>query len=227
MKKMLIVFFMATLLLSCKSQTDKALKIIDREMFKTLHDYSSYEPIETSVDSAFTSIYRDSVVVKYALSFRLYVNLWKESSEIVNEAIENAQRSLRYSDIYSGSYYSRSEYTKYRNEASKYSKEAEEELEKYKTYVNMGKHYIDSVKLVVNDFVPKFIGWKVKHRFRSKNRAGNFSIGDYIYVIDPKFKKIIYKEDSEDEEFIEIRKLIDEMIESSIELENSNDDEQN
>ena len=90
MKKMLIVLFMAALLLSCKSQTDKALKLIDREMFKTLHDYSSYEPIETSVDSAFTSIYRDTVVINYAIRFKIYESLCEASGEKIQEAIENA-----------------------------------------------------------------------------------------------------------------------------------------
>ena len=136
-------------------------------------------------------------------------------------------RAVKYANIYSDSYYSRSEFTKYRNEANKYSDEAKEEIKKYETYVNMGMQYVDSVMIIVKDFVPEFFGWQVKHRFRSKNKAGNFSIGDYIYFIDPKFKKIINKEDSEDEEFIKIRKLIDEMIKTSSELEKSDDDEQN
>lgn len=41
------------ILSGCKSKEEKALEIIKNEMFKTLYDFESYQPIETKVDSAF------------------------------------------------------------------------------------------------------------------------------------------------------------------------------
>lgn len=41
------------ILSGCKSKEEKALEIIKNEMFKTLYDFESYQPIETKIDSAF------------------------------------------------------------------------------------------------------------------------------------------------------------------------------
>lgn len=54
MKNVIIMALTAIFILSgCKSKEEKALEIIKNEMFKTLYDFESYQPIETKVDSAF------------------------------------------------------------------------------------------------------------------------------------------------------------------------------
>ena len=56
MRKILSFLFVFLLLCSCQSREEKVAELIKQEMFKTLYDFESYEPIETKIDSAFTSI---------------------------------------------------------------------------------------------------------------------------------------------------------------------------
>lgn len=62
MKKLLLLLVTTSIfLVGCKSKEEKAQEAIKKEMFKTLYDFNSYEPIETKVDSSFYSIYTDTV----------------------------------------------------------------------------------------------------------------------------------------------------------------------
>lgn len=206
MKKIILLLFITALMLSCRSKEDKALALIDKDMFRTLFDYSSYEPIETKVDSAFTSIYRDPLIKEQAVRAIALFELHEEIMDKVNEA-------FRYAKIYEGNYYLRSEFNKYIAEANSELENARVNLEKLKMVNN-------SIVSLVKDFVPIFIGWEVRHRFRCKNRGGNFLIGDYLYIIDEKFKEIIYRENLDDEDIQKIRECIDDAIEN----EEENDD---
>ena len=38
------------MLVGCQSREEKAAELIKQEMFKTLYDFESYEPIETKID---------------------------------------------------------------------------------------------------------------------------------------------------------------------------------
>ena len=49
MKKILFLFLFMPLLISCKSNEDKINDLIREQMFQTLYDYQSYEPIETHI----------------------------------------------------------------------------------------------------------------------------------------------------------------------------------
>lgn len=48
---------------ACKSKEDKALALIDKQMFSSLYDYESYQPIGTQIDSAFNVVeYNDEII---------------------------------------------------------------------------------------------------------------------------------------------------------------------
>ena len=49
-----------------QTEKKKPQNLIKQEMFKTLYDFESYEPIEIKIDSAFTSIYTDTLALMYA-----------------------------------------------------------------------------------------------------------------------------------------------------------------
>ena len=71
--KRLMVFVLSTLFfgllfVQCKSKEDKANELIKDYMFKNLYDFESYQPIETTIDSAFHTIYNDSTALYYAYS---------------------------------------------------------------------------------------------------------------------------------------------------------------
>ena len=66
MKKIIFITLSAIFVLSgCKSKEDKALEVIKNQMFQTLYDFESYQPIETKIDSAFLSIYTDSAIIRH------------------------------------------------------------------------------------------------------------------------------------------------------------------
>ena len=65
MKKVLFLLVAIIALVGCKSKEEKAAEMIKKELFKTLYDFDSYQPIETKVDSAFYSAYTDSMVLKH------------------------------------------------------------------------------------------------------------------------------------------------------------------
>ncbi len=53
-----------------------------------------------------------------------------------------------------------------------------------------------------------FMGWEVSHSFRCKTKGGYSELKHYIFISDPKFKTILYKEDIEDEDIIAQKKEI-------------------
>ena len=98
MKKILFLMAITIMLVGCQSREEKAAELIKQEMFKTLYDFESYEPIETKIDSAFTSIYSDTLAL-------LYANKVKVLFDGIDEAksdYENAKSSMEiWADSYS------------------------------------------------------------------------------------------------------------------------------
>ena len=71
--------------------------------------------------------------------------------------------------------------------------------------------YIDSIKIDIDNFTKLYIGWEAKHKFRCKTRGDNSSIADYIFVFCKDIKTILLYEDVDDEDEIQIRKLLDQI----------------
>lgn len=57
--------------------------------------------------------------------------------------------------------------------------------------------------------IPEFNGWRVHHKFRSKNKEGNFVISDQIYVFDKEMKNIVYEYNMQDIEPMKLKVVID------------------
>ena len=125
MRKILFLMIFALIMAGCKSREEKVAEVIKQEMFKTLYDFESYEPIETKIDSAFTSIYTDTLALLYA----------NEVSEMFNELddakmeYESAKSTM---EIWSDSYSSLGVY-KF-NEAKKKVNDYIEKIDKQLIY---------------------------------------------------------------------------------------------
>lgn len=197
-KRILLFGLIALLFVACKSKEEKANELIKAELYKTLYDFSSYEPIETIIDSAFTSIYSDSTILRYAYRMQACLNLSKEHMEEIKDA-----RSTM--DIWGDSYsaYSRRKY----NEAKE---KYETNLDKATYYLNMINEIMPSIKQEINNFEPSFCGYQAKHKFRCKTKGGNSTFGNYLYIIDEKFEKILSVTDLDDDDEVKIKNLIDE-----------------
>ena len=111
MKTLLFIVVSATMLLSgCKSKEEKANELIKDDMFKVLYDFASYEPIETNIDSAFTSVYTDSIITRHAYFIKIAI---EKADEYLDE-MKDARKTMEiWSDGYSS--YSNSRYYEAKN----------------------------------------------------------------------------------------------------------------
>jgi len=200
-RNFLLFGIIALLFVACKSKEEKANILIKEQMFKTLYDFQSYEPIETIVDSAFTTIYQDSIILNYAYTIQAYSSLHDECINEVDDALSTAK-------IWSDSY-------------SSYSLgKLIEARDKAKTNLDKAQYYIqkmDETSLLlkerIDNFKPSYLGFQAKHKFRCKTKGGHFSIGNYLVTMDKKFKTVISVIDLDDEDELKTRKLIDEIKE--------------
>lgn len=187
MKKLLLLLLVATIY-GCTSKEEKAQELIKKSMFETLYDFQSYEPInEAKVDSLFASAYNDSIAVLYANKYIVLMSLSDEASEKAEKEIESMKIWGSSSSSYGLSQY---------NEAK--SKATGQSLLGLR-YLSNAMKYSDSLKLRIKTIEPKFIGYKMIHKFRCKNKGGNYSIGNYEYTFDPSIEKIITITDLDDE----------------------------
>ena len=200
MRKILFLMAITIMLVVCQSREEKAAELIKQEMFKTLYDFESYEPIETKIDSAFTSIYSDTLAL-------LYANKVKDMFDELDEAksdYENAKSSM---EIWADSYSTLGRY-KF-NEARQKVKDY---IDKINSTLEVTDGIYEKIKKRNIEIGHKFIGWKAQHKFRCKTKGGNFDLGYYIYVFDKDMKSIIYKEDLDNDSNDRLKGYIHEAI---------------
>lgn len=200
MKHLIKAFLLCTLMCSlvgCKSNEQRANELIKDYMFKHLHDFSSYEPVETQVDTAY------NIPINNAQVFQLAKDA-VEHKEKADEYQGEAEYANRKKNIWSDSYssYGRQQY-----------KEAFEE-QKEQT-----KNYTAEMLAVANDLTEMYqiisglnqdevLGWSVVHSFRCKNRGGNTSLSEYLFIVDKKFETIL-SVITDDDDLTECGKMIE------------------
>lgn len=203
MKKVVFVCFWLIIILSlsaCKSKEDKAADLIRLSLSKTLYDFDSYEPIETTVKEAHLTAYNDTTCFRLALSVSISMKKAKDALDEANDAIE--YMNIWGPPTHYSSSYSDKKYYKYRDKAKEKHKEAQTYIMISKT---IGTSLEDSIQVLDNN---KIIGWEVRHRFRCKTRGGHNAIGDYRYIIDKDFKNIVFEEDMDNEDYSKAREAI-------------------
>ncbi|KAF5046571.1 hypothetical protein DSECCO2_469360 [anaerobic digester metagenome] len=210
-KKLLLAVSMLLFVIvisSCSSKEKKAEKLIKQDLFESLFDYSSYEPIKTDkLDSAFTSIYTDSIIQLNSTLFKVVFDKSQDLKEEIDEGLSNMRL---WSDSYSS--YGRSKFIDAKNDT-------ESKIEEFGIYSGKADSLREIVKSHIKSFNPKFIGYKTIHKFRSKNRGGNFGLSSVEYVFDPKINSIIRQEiinDDTDGDDITIKEIIEILNESVI-----------
>lgn len=202
MKKML--FLLVTLcLFGCQSREERKIsELIKDDMFKTLYDFESYEPIETSkADSAFTTIYKDSSITAKAIMILL-------AREEISKWLEDSQEHVKELEIWGDSYTAMARY-KVDNAKEKLA-DIIRKSEIAQSTINMLK---ETIKNECENFESNFIGWSVKHKYRCKTKGGAYDIGETYYVFDPQLDKVLYTETDEVREGYEkIKSVIDEAL---------------
>lgn len=173
----------------CQSREAKANKLIKDYMFKHLHDFKSYEVVETKVDTMYNLPIYDSLCLELARSIKSHL-------EKVVDYDSDAESDERTMDIWQGGWSTTSHL---------------EYMKAYQSWINNKVHaalergsYLSDAKrllLRIEQLDPKEqIGWQAEHTFRSNTLAGNTSLGNYLFLIDKDFKTILAAYEDDDEE---------------------------
>ena len=208
MKRIIFIIPVLCLLASCKSKEEKALELIDQQMFQTLFDYESYQPVETKLDSAFTSPYFSDSIIAMVM---LYDKYQDEADDYKDEADDAKSTMEIWSDLYSS--YARSRYNDARNKW----------VDNTILYFKSSKNAILALMMAaeaIKDFEPEFCGWQVYHKYRCKSKGGHALLSEAIFIVDKDVKEITQTIDIDDEDYIKAKKRIDEIME---EISSDND----
>lgn len=207
MKKLAITLVFLPLLFSCSpSREEKAAEIAKSEMIKILYNVDSYEPIETHIDSAFTSIYTNLDVVRAAHDL-IELNA-DEKKEGLQWQYKHAKSSAA---IWSDSWdaYSREQYRQAKEEMDDYAKQLKELDEEVKTKMNEIRDYAKAVS------EHQFCGWNIYHRFRCANGLGIQQISDILIIVDENLEMVkgrFMLDDNDDYSLDKLKKTIDKAI---------------
>jgi hypothetical protein len=200
-RKTIFTFLAVIIFVGCQSKEEKAYKLIKDDMFKILYDFSSYEPVETVLDSAYTSVYRDSCIREYAI-------LLLEDLSTAREYISESDQSFEEAKMWKRSLYL------YGSQYKEAIREMDESLEKAKEHMLKVKEFQNLIKKRAKELPVEFLGWQTKHRYRCKSRDGNYDIGDIFYLFDKKLEKIIHRQNLDDEEYRKLEGVIKEALKS-------------
>lgn len=182
-----LVFF---IIVGCTSNESKANKLIDEYMFKHLHDYKSYEAVETTIDTLYNLPITDDIC--YDAASNIFVH--SQNASKYEEEKNNAQRFF---NIWNEG-----------GRPSSFREQAKDATIKgFEATINQCLENIEVLKCskIIVDRLPLFdgktqVGWLVNHSYRSNNRGGNSSLSSLTFLIDKRFKKIIRVLDIEDKD---------------------------
>ncbi len=202
MKKIFIILVLAVCFVSCQSKEEKAAELVRVELIKTISNFDSYIPIETTVEEAKFSEYNDTVCWNKAQELLEVHNAFEKKSKEAEVALKNAKM---YSPEYIGRYYysyHEKRFNKYMAEFHKKDNEAAKLKKASEGLVSELKDYIDALDS------DKSIGWEVFHNFRYNKADGELVVANYRYVVDEDFEKVLFVEDLDSENSKKIRELI-------------------
>lgn len=147
-------------------------------MFEHLHNYGSYEVVETVVDSCISSVFNDREIRYWAESV-------KESLKNIKKHKEEMDYSERIMEIWDG-------WDSYNTK--RYSEAKKDYTTARKKWLNAYEYMIKdllAIKRASRDYKEEFVGWEVDHVFRCNTLGGNTSLTRYTFVLSKDFKEII------------------------------------
>jgi hypothetical protein bfra3_24022 len=207
MERILLGALLITLFVSCgKSPEEKANALIEDDIKKVLYHPETYDPAETQIDSAFTP-FDDPVF------YEKTVQLCKLGMSIdeCDRKMKNAKSSM---SIWSGPYQSafgRNEYQEAKNEYD------ENERNKKSIEAKVKKLATELKTMLENE--QQFIGFKVRHRYRANNNAGQTIFGETKYLFDKSLSKIVASYDMDSEEYKTVQIIYKQMLGEDVVLE--------
>lgn len=209
MKKLAVTLVFLSLLFSCSpSREEKAAEIARSEMIKILYNVDSYEPIETQIDSAFTSIYTNLDVIRAAHDL-IELNADEKKERLQRQYKSAKSTAAIWSDSRGWSSYAKEEYRQAKEEMDDYANQLKELDDEVKTKMNEIRDY---AKAVIEH---QFCGWNIYHRFRCANGLGIQQISDILIIADENMdivKGRFMLDDDDDYSLDKLKKTIDKAI---------------
>lgn len=186
MKKIIVLIISALCFVACQeSKEEKAEKLIKKAFNSIIVNIDTYEPIETTVDSAFAPM-------QTAETFQIIENT---PSRIIlyQELKDQMERTQSLMAIYESPYssYDKTQYMQYKEKYETAKKKLadmdEKSLALEKKFDEMSKQE------------PVFNGYLVRHKYRYVNKDGNKTIGEYLFLMNKELTEIEATIDLEDE----------------------------
>lgn len=169
MKKFItLIFVMAITLVSTscgKSNEEKAQALLKDYMFKNLIDFQSYEPVETIIDTLYSTIYTNDEAIllskKYDICELNHNHLRREIS-LTKSYMDDLDLFDEYADL---------------------------QIKSLDNNIEMWGYMID-IKNIADTLSKNHMGWSIKHTYRCKNVGGNYTISTDIFWVDKDFKTV-------------------------------------
>ena len=205
MKNVIFLFFLSLIVIGCgQNKEEKAAFFAENEVKKILNDASSYEAVETKIDSAFTSIYTDyeACTAAYKIS-----ELHSKQESLQDEYDREKSSAAIWSDSWDA--YGQEQH-----------RQAKKEMEEIKTSLNKINDEIEEYKEFIKNRYKtidenKFCGWAIYHRFRCANGLGIKSLVDILLITDENFENIQIRmllDKNDPQGFEQIQQIIDGVI---------------
>ena len=181
MKKLIVCVCAISVIVACtKSPVQKAEALIKTEKSRTIAKGTTYEVIQTIVDSAFTPKDDPDFFKQMEEATQMndrYNVLQKEVSELKDSISQMSKRP---------------EFKKDYEDLMQKQKNLEWEIDLIKDKGH--EKYTQLMEIAVSE--PKFIGYKAMHTFRIHNEAGSTLPKTEFYLLDTDMKQIKYSCDS-------------------------------
>lgn len=206
MKNVISLLLLSLIVVGCgQSREEKAALFAENEVKKILNDASSYEAVETRLDSAFTSIYTDYEACAAAYK----ISELRSKQEALQDEYDREKSSAA---IWSNSWdaYSKEQH-----------RQAKKEMEEIGNRLKKVNDEIEENKMIIKNRYKsldenKFCGWAIYHRFRCANGLGIKSLADILLVTDENFETLQIRmllDDTDPQGFEQIKQTIDGIIE--------------
>lgn len=207
MRLNLLLMSMFAFVVGCTpSKEQQAESFAENEVKKILHDASSYESVETKIDSAFMSIYFDYDACKAAYDL---VDLYNDQERLSEEYSLEKSGAAIWSDSYDS--FGKERYAHYQSKLEKLLEKIKDNEEEINNKITIIKNRKDSIQ------EGEFCGWLIHHRFRCANSVGFKSLNDILLVADPDFENLIIRmilDEDDPQGYEKISEMIDKVLDS-------------
>ena len=161
----IVYLLIISVLCSCnkiRNNTEKAKILIDDTLKVSLDDYKSYQSVSWGkLDSLKTSSDSDPNIIRLASQSHFYDDMCKRAQQGMIDALYYQD-----GDMYRKNYYIATKSLKIINEI------------------------VDSIKYYNKRFKPRFIGYRITHKFRTNNTFGKSQMYNYVFFFNKNVTKI-------------------------------------